>query len=129
MSNGSGGYLFPNLANGGNYTVTPSKAGLAPASTGINTVDVIGVQRHYLNVTLIPPGCRLTAADANGDLAITTVDVIAIQRFYLGLTTGTANVGKYQFAPASRSYSPLISNQTNQNYDALIFGDVVTGSN
>ena len=52
--------------------------------------------------------------------------LLLIQRFFLGLSTGIANTGKYQFTPASRSYSPLISNQTGQNYDALVFGDVAT---
>jgi hypothetical protein len=125
LSDGSGNYVFSSVVTGGAYTVTPTKAGLSAAANGINTVDVLAVQRHYLNVLPIPPDCRLTAADVNGDSAITTVDVIAIQRFFLGLSTGLANVGKYQFSPANRSYSDLVSDQTNQNYDALIFGDVV----
>ena len=104
--------------------MTPSKAALPPGSAGINTVDVVAVQRHFLNVALIPPGCRLTAADVNGDTAIDTVDVIAIQRFFLGLTTGIANTGKYQFTPANRTYPGVVSNQTAQNYDTLVFGDV-----
>ena len=86
------------------------------------------MQRHFLNIALIPPGCRLTAADVNGDTAINTVDVIAIQRFFLGLSTGIANTGKYQFSPASRTYPGVGSNQTAQNYDTLIFGDVASGS-
>ena len=104
--------------------MTPSKSALVPASNGITTVDVLAVQRHYLGITIIPGGCRLTAADVNGDLAVTTVDVVAIERFYLGLTTGLANVGKYQFSPANLIYPGLSSNQTNQDYDTLIFGDV-----
>ena len=62
----------------------------------------------------------------NGDTAVNTVDVIAIQRFFLGLTTGIANVGKYQFTPASRTYPGVISDQTGQNYDTLVFGDVAS---
>ena len=84
--------------------MTPTKTALVPGSAGISTVDVVAVQRHFLNITLIPPGCRLNAADVNGDNNVTTVDVIAIQRFFLALTTGTANVGKYQALaqPAAR---------------------------
>jgi hypothetical protein len=51
----------------------------------------------------------------------------AIQRFFLGSPTGIANVGKYQFAPASRFYPGVVSNQTGQNYNALIFGAVASG--
>src|SRR5205814_2593908 len=61
------------------------------------------------------------------DNTVNTVDIVAIQRFFLGATTGTANVGKYQFTPSSRTYSAIASNQTGQNYDALVFGDVAPG--
>ena len=62
----------------------------------------------------------------NGDTAINTVDVIAIQRFFLGLSTETARTGEYRFIPASRSYTGILSDQTGQNYDTLIFGDVAS---
>ena len=107
--------------------MTPSKAALSPGTAGINTVDVVAVQRHFLTIPPIPSGCQLTAADVNGDSHVNTSDVIAIQRFALGLATGIANAGKYQFNPVNRSYSPLTSNQTGQNYNALIFGDVASG--
>ena len=32
-----------------------------------------------------------------------------------------------QFTPAFISYSPLVANQTAQNYDTMVFGDVATG--
>jgi len=125
-SDGSGNYTFTGLASGGSYTVTPAKAARTPGSAGINTVDVIAVQRHFL--ILGPPltGCRLTAADCAGSVGINTQDVIAIQRFFLGFTTGIGNVGKYSFNPTNRTYTGLVTNQTAQNYDTLIFGDVAT---
>jgi hypothetical protein len=125
LSDGSGNYTFTSLTSGGSYDVTPAKAGLVPGATGINTVDVIATQRHFLNVALLS-GCPLTAADVNGDTAINTVDVIAIQRFFLGLSTGIANTGNYQFAPTSRSYPGVTTDQTAQNYDTLVFGDVAS---
>jgi hypothetical protein len=128
LSDRAGNYQFSSLAAGGSYTVTPTKAALAPASAGINTVDVIATQRHFLNIEPLSPGCRLTAADVNGDTSINTVDVIAIQRFFLGLTTGIANTGKYQFTPANRTYPGIVTNQTGQNYDTLVFGDVAGDS-
>ena len=126
LSNDSGNYQFSSLASGGSYTVTPTKAAHLPGSAGINTVDVIATQRHFLNVGTPLTGCRLTAADVNGVGGINTVDVIAIQRFFLGLSTGIANTGKYQFTPASRTYSGVVTNQTGQSYDTLIFGDVAS---
>ena len=122
----SAGYTLAGLVFGGNYTVTPTKGSLAAGSAGITTVDVLAVQRHFLNIIPIPAGCRLTAADVNGDSSVTTIDVLAIQRFFLGITTGTANVGKYKFTPTSRTYPGIIGNQTGQNYDTLILGDVAS---
>ena len=125
MSDSSGNYQFTSLAPGGSYTVTPSKAALTPGSAGINTADVIATQRHFVSGTPLS-GCQLTAADVNGNGVINTVDVIAIQRFFLGLSTGIANVGKYQFIPANRTYPGVITDQTGQNYDTLVFGDVAS---
>lgn len=126
-TNGSGNYTFAGLTSGGGYTVTPSKADISPGSVGIDTVDVIAIQRHFLTLGTPLSGCRLTAADVNALNGVDTVDVIAVQRFFLGLSTGIANCGKYQFNPLNRSYSPLTSNQTGQNYNTLVFGDVASG--
>jgi hypothetical protein len=126
-SDTSGNYAFGSLVPGSSYTVTPSKTALPPASPGINVMDLLAVQRHFLNLTLIPPGCRLTAADVNGDGNVNNIDITAILRFYLGLTNGIANVGHYNFSPASQSYPAISGNQINQNYAALVFGDVVSG--
>jgi hypothetical protein len=85
------------------------------------------VQQHYLGMAFIPVGCRRTAADVNADTFIDTIDVVAIQRFYLGHSIGVGNTGKYKFTPASRSYPAVVTNQTGQDYDTLIFGDVTSG--
>ena len=107
--------------------MTPTKAARVPGSDNINTVDVVATQRHFLNLGTPLTGCRLIAADVNGDSSVDTVDVIAIQRFFLGLSTGIANVGKYQFTPVNRTYTGIMSDQTAQNYDTLVFGDAAAG--
>src|SRR5207249_1214867 len=126
LSDGSGNYTFSSLPSGGNYTVTPTKAARLPGSANINTVDVIAIQRHFLVLGTPLSGCRLTAADVDLNTAVNTVDVIAVQRFFLGLSTGIANTGKYKFTPASRTYTGLVTNQTGQNYDTLVFGDTAS---
>ena len=67
-------------------------SGIVSAAPIINVLDVIAVQKQFV----IPPfltGCRLAAADVNGDSVVDTVDVIAVQRYFLGFTTGIANTG------------------------------------
>lgn len=124
LSELNGEYEFSSLPSGGSYEVTPNKTALAPGTHGINTIDIVATQRHFLNIGTPLAGCRLTAANVNGDSGVNTIDVVAIQRFYLGQSIGIANVGRYQFTPQSRSYEGIVSNQTDQDYDALIFGDV-----
>src|SRR5204862_494108 len=126
-SDGSGNYTLSSIPSGGNYTVTPTKAALTPGSSGIDTVDVIAVQRHFLSLGTPLSGCRLTGADVNGDTSVDTIDVIAIQRFFITLSTGIGNTGKYKFNPVNRTYPGVVTTQTGQNYDALIFGDVASG--
>ena len=126
VSDSLGNYQTISLPSSGSYVVTPTKSVVTPGTSAINTVDVIAIQRHFLNVGPTLTGCRQSAADVNGDSAINTIDVVAVQRFFLGLSTGIANTGKYQFAPTSRSYVGLISDQAGQNYDALVLGDVAT---
>src|SRR6185436_9174203 len=63
-SNGSGNYTFFPLTNGGSYSVAPAKSSVLPGSTGINTVDMVAIQRHFLAIALLT-GCRLTAGDVN----------------------------------------------------------------
>jgi uncharacterized delta-60 repeat protein len=126
LSDGSGNYQFSSLPAGGNYTVTPSKAARLPGSANINTVDVIAVQKQFLTGTFLS-GCKLMAADVNGDSVVNTQDVIAVQRFFEGNTNAIANVGKYKFTPTNRTYTGLVNNQTGQNYDTIVFGDVAAG--
>jgi hypothetical protein len=126
LSDGSGNYQLLFLTPGGSYTVTPSKTARTPGSAGIDTIDVIATQRHFLNLGTLLSGCRLMAADASGNAFVDTVDVIAVQRFFLGFSTGIANTGKYQFSPASRIYLEVVSDQPGQNYDALVLGDVAS---
>jgi len=122
-SDSSGNYQFSSLLGGGSYTVTPTKSAVVPGNSRINTVDMIAIQRHYLQLTVFT-GCRLAAADCNGDGVVNTVDAIAIQQFFFAHPS--VNIGKYRFNPASRSYSGITSDQTAQNYDTFIIGDVAS---
>lgn len=126
----SGNYLFSGLPSGGTYTVTPSKTQLLPGAAGINTVDVLAVQQHFLSCDSDPnkclTGCRLAAADVNGDGSVDTVDVTAINRFFLNQSTGIGNTGKYKLTPVSRTYTGLTANQPAQNYDVFVYGDVAS---
>jgi hypothetical protein len=122
ITDDSGNYVFSGLPAGGSYTVTPSKARLAPGSHGIDNVDLMTALRYQWVRPPFP--CLWDTADVDGINGFNNVDLIAFQRFILGLSTGIANVGAYHFSPVNRAYSPLISNETDQDYDTILFGDL-----
>ncbi|HEY6121346.1 MAG TPA: DUF4214 domain-containing protein [Pyrinomonadaceae bacterium] len=121
-SDANGVYSLMNLAAGGSYTVTPSKTSTT-GSAGVDTADVTALRRHVLGTVLLT-GCRLMAADANGDTVIDTADIVPTRRFALGFATGLSGVGVWHFTPPNRSYVSVISDQLNQDYDAFVTGDV-----
>ena len=125
LSDSAGNYSFTVLIPG-SYTITPTRTPLPAGSGGIATADVLAANRHYLGLTPLPPGCRLAAAEVTGDSIVNTQDVIAIQRFFLGRTFGTGNVGHFAFIPASRAYPDLGGNQTAQDFDVFVYGDLTS---
>ena len=123
QTNASGNYILT-LQTGGDYLVTPSHPAVPIASAGIDTLDVIAVQRHFLQIALLT-GCALTAADVDENGVVNIADLVAIQRFFAAHPSGTANVGQYRFMPVNRDYPLLVIDQVNQDYGAIILGDVV----
>ena len=124
----NGTYSFTGLPGGINYTVTPSKAARPLGSSGINAVDVIAIQKHFLQIPPALLACHLLAADVTPPLMGNPngVDTLAVQKFFLSLS-GTASTGFYNFTPATRTYTPLNANQTGQDFEARILGDVIGG--
>jgi hypothetical protein len=76
-----------------------------------------GVSGAILNY--VDGGTRAIAADSNGDYAF------LVSYNWTGTVIPTKS--SYVFIPASRSYTNLVSNQTNQNYSAIT-GLIISGN-
>ncbi len=83
--------LVPNESNG--YTIKPSKNNGIKAG-GVNTNDVLFVQRHILNTTKLNSAYKLIAADVDGNKAINSVDVLRIKRLILSTDTTFASTAR-----------------------------------
>ena len=130
----------------GNYTLRPTKNNDITKANGINTTDVLFVQRHILNTTKLNSAYKLIAADVNGDKLINATDLLRIKRLILGTdTTFTKGAGinkvdrlwefvdsAYQFPDTTNpfpfrdsiSFTNLTSNKTNQTFIGIKLGDV-----
>ena len=139
-------YLFSCLNSSGNYTIRPTKNNDITKANGINTTDVLFVQRHILNTTKLNSAYKLIAADVNGDKVVNATDLLRIKRLILGTdTTFTKGSGvnkvdrlwefvdsAYQFPDTANpfpfkdsiSFTNLTSNKINQTFIGVKLGDV-----
>src|SRR5258705_4399565 len=119
-TNASGFYQLDNLGVGP-YTVTPSKTG---AVSGITAFDAAIVAQYVANIAT-PTSCQMLAGDASNNGSLSAFDAALIAQTVANISNpGIA--GTWKFVPASRSYpmNSLSGNLPNENYDAVLVGDV-----
>ncbi len=123
-TNSSGVYQLTGLAANGNYTVTPFKVGNV---NGISAFDATLV----LRCVAAGNNCALTtnqrvAADTSNDNTVTAFDATQILRFVAanGANPNTGQTGSWKFLPGSRTYNSVSSSFSNENYQAILVGEV-----
>ena len=129
-TNIAGYYEFLDLAADGSYTITPSK--LVDTDLGdytITTYDAALTAQAAVGIREFT-SYEIIAADANKDAQIYTYDAALIAQYSVGLPrTSNSHVGEWVFNPANRSYQPLTSDQTSQDFTGIIIGNVHGGWN
>lgn len=126
MTDSFGAYSLGNLQSGGQYTLNASKTGNID---GISPFDATLVLRHVAANGQGPNALSVNqqkAADANGNGSISPFDATQILRFVAanGQTPNTGAVGNWEFLPSVRSYDAVNTSLTEQNYEAVLIGDV-----
>ncbi|HEX8266605.1 MAG TPA: LamG-like jellyroll fold domain-containing protein [Pyrinomonadaceae bacterium] len=123
-TNSNGSYTLENLLRYEQYTVTPSKSGNA---NGITPFDATLI----LRCVAAGNGCALSAnqklaADTNNSDSITPFDATQILRYVAvnRQTTASGQVGNWKFSQAPRNYPSLFNSLANQNYEAILVGEV-----
>jgi|GEM_PF-2331799 len=118
-TNSAGTYQLPNLS-GGPYTLTPSKTGDA---NGITSFDAALVAQHVVGLITLN-ACQQLAGDTSNDGSISSFDAALIAQFAVGINNPASIAGTWKFTPPNRTYSTLAGDQTNQNFDAVLVGEV-----
>ena len=103
----------------GAYTITPSKTGQV---NGIANADATAVAQHIVGFITLNP-TQLLAADVTQNGTITSLDATYIAQ-YVALIPNPSATGTWRFVPSNRSYPNVQSNQTNQDYGAVLLGEV-----
>jgi len=121
----SGHYEFLNLSSGSNYTLTPSKPEEGcPFFPIIIMYDAALTARHAVMIIELD-SCGRWAADVDENGFIQMYDAALIAQCAVGMPKlPQSHVGEWRFDPARRSYTPLDSDQMNEDYIATLLGDV-----
>ncbi|NUN96121.1 MAG: FG-GAP repeat protein, partial [Candidatus Omnitrophica bacterium] len=118
----TGLYAFESLPAGVSYMVTATRA-IQPGDVAIPSItafDASLILRHTVGLVVLN-ACQLNAADVNRSNTVTAFDASQILRFTVGLIPAPF---VWLIEPPSRSYNPLLSDQFNQDYSAVLTGDV-----
>jgi hypothetical protein len=115
----SGNYQLNGLIAGGSYTVTPSKTG---DLSGINSLDVSRIQQYLVGLITLTPN-QLLAADVDGNGTVSSLDASRLQQYLVGISSNN-NVGRWRFVPVSRQYNTVTGSLSDQNYEAILVGEV-----
>ncbi len=116
-TNSTGDYLFDEIQ--GNVTITSTKDN---DSTEINGNDLLRLKNILLEIHT-PTECELWAADCNGTTPVNGFDLLRLKKFLLGLEVDPP-IATWGFDPGDYSYSPIIDDMADQNFVAILFGDV-----
>lgn len=114
----NGNYTFSGLGAGA-YTITPTKTG---GVSGISGFDAALVAQFVASIISFNAN-QITAADVSGNNVITSFDAALIAQ-YAASIPNSSSTGTWKFIPPSRSYANVQANQTNQNYTAILMGEV-----
>jgi hypothetical protein len=120
LTNLSGVYTLSGLGAGA-YTVTPSKPTNQDAN-GISGFDAALIAQHVVNLITLNSTQR-TAADVSANGVITSYDSALVAQ-YVALIANPGVTGSWRFIPASRTYPNAETDQTNQDYNAILMGEV-----
>ena len=118
-TNTSGNYTLPNL-NSGNYTLTPFKSGDV---NGLASFDAALVAQNVVGIIQLT-SCQQLAGDTSNNGELSSFDAALIAQYVVGINNAASIAGTWKFVPPTRSYTNLSSDQANQNFDAVLVGDV-----
>ncbi len=126
-SDASGNFSFATVSAGSTYTLTPSKSDDTGGVVGnhIGALDASIVLQAVVGLITLTPQ-QTIAADVNNDGKVGTMDASYILQKVVGLINlpFPNQNAMWAFSPKTISYTNLNSNQAQQNFSAILIGDV-----
>ena len=98
-----GTYVFDNVNHYDEYVVAPQK--YDGVKNGVNTLDLVKIQRHILGIQPLTDPFVLIAADINNDEKVTAADLLALRKVILGVNAEFPNNTSWRFVPAGFEFA------------------------
>ncbi|MBK8466116.1 MAG: carboxypeptidase regulatory-like domain-containing protein [Chloracidobacterium sp.] len=119
VTNNLGAYSIGGFGPGV-YSMTPSKSGgVNGAVTGF---DAALISQYVVDLTLFSPA-QVAVANVSGGGGVSSFDASIIARYSVAAPqSGLA--GNWIFNPVGITHPPILTNIVNENYSALLMGDV-----
>jgi hypothetical protein len=123
-SDATGFYSVSGLG-AGPYVLQPGKGSPPappPPPPGISSLDATLIQNFLVGIQNLNE-CQRLAGDTTNNNTLSTLDATRIQQ-YLTSITNPGIAGMWKFVPSSRNYLSLTVDLHNENYNAVLVGDV-----
>ncbi|MBP7497645.1 MAG: C39 family peptidase, partial [Bacteroidales bacterium] len=111
-----GSYIFKNLKKG-TYKVQPL---IEKKSGGINPVDALFINKHFLKLITIKEDLKKAAADVNSDNILSPVDALLINKYFLNLLKNF-KAGNWYYEPTELT---IINSDIEKDIKVICIGDV-----
>lgn len=98
----NGSYAFLNLVDGVEYEISAKKD--VGYRNGVNTLDLLRIQRHILNITRLDDPHKIIAADANNDLKVDVNDLVDLRKLVLGVIDNLPRNQSWRFVDANQQF-------------------------
>ena len=118
-TNASGYYELTGFSSGA-YTVTPTKTGDV---NGITAFDAALVAQHVVGLITLT-STQQTAGDTSNNGSLNSFDAALIAQYAASISNPLSIAGTWKFSPSSRNYASVIMDTPNQDYSAILVGEV-----
>lgn len=100
--NATGNFAFDNLSNG-DYMLKANKKD--EQMMGVNTIDLVKIQRHILSITKLDSPYKILAADASQDNKVSVDDIVTLRKLILGVDNSFPNNQAWLFIPNDATFA------------------------
>ncbi len=132
-----GSFAFTDRTLYNSFMLKPEK--MDEPNKGVNTLDMVYIQRHILSVKKLETPYQLLAADVNNDKKIDISDLVGLRKIILGVNADYGTNRPWRFIPYDftfedpyqpfdlveyKAYDQLLSDQLEQDFLMFKVGDV-----